>query len=178
MFNQLSVAAVMVVWVSASAMTVAAHEKSEQMVIKPREFTIPKGLCSQLPAGLEVKGLGIERAQTVVESFQESGKHEREDDDARISFNLSSRITGTATDNFGGQYTFKYELRFNRPIALPGSGVITDTFRLTGSGAADGLSTFFRARVTLDSGSTPIGFEILEQAGDPASPRHGRERGA
>jgi len=29
------------------------------------------------------------------------------------------------------------------------------------------MSTFFRAKVTLDSGANPTGFEILEQTGDP-----------
>ena len=48
-----------------------------------------------------------------------------------------------------------------------GQGSPIDNFKLTGTGAADGMSTFFRARVTLDSGANPVGFEILEQTGDP-----------
>ena len=46
---------------SAGTGPLGAHDnggKSEQTLIKSREFTIPKGQCSQLPADLEVKGLG------------------------------------------------------------------------------------------------------------------------
>jgi len=161
--------ALMALAVSAGAGPLRAHEQrehSEQTVIKSREFTIPKGQCSQLPADLEVKGLGLERTKTEVESADEGGKHAG-DDDGRITYSLLSTITGTATDNFGGTYTFSYQLRFRKPSPIPGSGIATDNFRLTGTGAADGMSTFFRVRVTLDSGANPVGFELLEQTGDP-----------
>jgi hypothetical protein len=168
MFKRLMVpAALVVLALLAGAAATVAHENSEQTVIKPREFTIPKGQCPQLPPDLEVKGLGLERTQTVVESADEGGKHEGDDDEGRIIYNLSSRITGTATDNLGGSYTFSYQLRFKKPTPIPGSGIVIDNFKLTGTGAADGMSTFFRARVTLDSASNPIGFELLDQVGDP-----------
>ena len=165
------VAAVLMVFaLSAGAELALAHEKSEQTVIKSREFTIPRGQCSQLPADLEVKGLGLERTKTVVESADERGQHAGDDDEGRISritYSLVSTITGTATDNRGGTYTFSYQLRFTKPSLIPGTGIATDNFKLTGTGAADGMSTFFRVRVTLDSGANPVGFEILEQTGDP-----------
>jgi len=142
-------------------------ERSEQTVIKSREFTIPKGQCSQLPADLEVKGLGLERTKTVVESAGQRVKHAGDDDEGRITYSLLSTITGTATDNFGGTYTFRYQLRFVAPSRIPGSTIVTDNFSLHGTGAADGMSTFFRARVTLDSGANVVGFELLEQTGDP-----------
>ena len=130
-------------------------ERSQQTVIVSRAFTIPKGQCSQLPADVEVQGLGLERTTTVAEEI-----------DGRLHYSRLSTISGTATDNFGGQYTFVYHNRLaNAPI--PGSGIDIDTFKLTGKGAANGMSTFFRAKVTLDSGANPIGFEILEQNGDP-----------
>jgi hypothetical protein len=159
--------ALMTLALSAGAGPLGAHdtsEKSEQTVIKSREFTIPKGQCSQLPANVEVKGLGLERTTTVVESAAQGDKVHG---DEGVTYSLSSRITGTATDNFGGSYTFTYQLRFKNPSRIPGSGIATDHFRLTGTGAADGMSTFFRARVTFDSGANPVGFEILEQTGDP-----------
>jgi len=162
--------ALMALALSAGAGPLGAHdtsERSEQTVIKSREFTIPKGQCSQLPANLEVKGLGLERTTTVVESADERVKRAGARDESRITYSLSSTITGTATDNLGGTYTFSYQLRFKRPSLIPGSGIATDNFKLTGTGAADGMSTFFRARVTFDSGANPIGFEILEQTGDP-----------
>ena len=155
---------------SAGAGPALAHEnaeKSEQTVIKSREFTIPMGQCSQLPADLEVKGQGLERTATVVESADEGGKHEGGGDEGRITYNLLSRITGTATDNRGGRYTFSYLLRLKKPIPIPGVGIVIDTFKLTGTGAADGMSTFFRVRVTFDSGANPVAFELLEQTGDP-----------
>ena len=162
--------ALMVLGLSAGAGAVLAHEKaerSEQTVIKSREFTIPKGQCSQLPADLEVKGLGLERTTTVVESAEERGKHDGDDNEGRITYSLLSTITGTATDNLGGSYTFSYQLRFKKPTLIPGSGIATDNFRLRGTGTADGMSTFFRVRVTLDSGANPVAFELLEQTGDP-----------
>lgn len=163
----MAAAALMVLVPLAGAAGALAREKSEQTVIKSREFTIPKGQCSQLPADLELKGLGLERTTTVVESADQGGRHEGDDDDGRITYSLLSRITGTATDNFGGRYTFSYELRLKKPIPLPGTGIIIDTFELKGTGAADGMSTFFRARVTFDSGANPIAFELLEQTGQP-----------
>jgi hypothetical protein len=80
---------------------------------------------------------------------------------------MEGPVTGTATDNFGGKYTFSYEFHFKKPAPLPGSGVVVDTFKLTGTGAADGLSTFFTARATFDSASNFTGVEILEQSGQP-----------
>jgi hypothetical protein len=160
-------ASLMVVVPLAGAATGPTREHSEQTVIKSRDFTIPKGQCPQFPADLEVTGRGLERTTTVVESAEQGGRHG--DDDGRITYSLVSQITGTATDNLGGKYTFGYQLRFKKPIPVPGSGIVIDTFKLTGTGAANGMATFFRARVTIDSGANPIGFEILEQTGQPSS---------
>ena len=68
---------------------------------------------------------------------------------------------------FGGSYTFTYQLNSRKPIPIPGSGIMIDNFKLTGTGVADGLSTFFRARATFDSGFNFIGGEILEESGTP-----------
>ena len=106
-------------------------------------------------------------SQDVVERADQHVKHAGERDEGRITYSLSSTITGTATDNLGATYTFSYQLRFKNPSLIPGSGIAIDNFTLTGTGAADGMSTFFRARVTFDSGANPIGFEIFEQTGDP-----------
>ena len=118
--------ALMVLALSVGAGMVRAHgrnEKSEQTVIKSREFTIQKGRCSQLPGDLEVKGLGLERTTTVVESADDRGQPAGDDDDGRITYSLLSTITGTATDNLGGAYTFRYQLRFRAPSLLPGSAI-------------------------------------------------------
>jgi len=168
--RQMVAAACMVLGLSAAAGAVLAHEnaeKSEQTVIKSRDFTIPRGQCPQLPADLEVKGLGLERTTTVVESADEGGRHHGDDAEGAITYRLVSTITGTATDSRGGKYTFSYQLRFKKPIPVPGSGIAIDNFKLTGTGAADGMATFFRVRVTLDSGANPVAFELLEQTGDP-----------
>lgn len=140
-------------------------ERTEQTVIKPREFTIPKGQCSQIAADIEVKGLGVERTTTVVESAGQGDRHDGRSGGLLYSF--STKITGTATDNFGGTYTFAYQFHFTKPAPLPGSGIVVDRFELTGTGAANGLSTFFRARATFDSASNFVGGEILEQSGQP-----------
>jgi hypothetical protein len=156
-----AVATLTAVAVAAGTTMVHAHgsdqrgETSRQTVIVSRTFTIAKGQCSQLPADVEVQGLGLERTTTVAEEV-----------DGRLTYSRLSTITGTATDNFGGKYSFEYHNRL-RNAPIPGSGIDVDTFKLTGKGAANGVATFFRARVTLDSGANPIGFEILEQSGDP-----------
>jgi hypothetical protein len=169
MFKRLMVAAGFTALVlSLDAALAFAHEKSKQTVIKPRDFTLPKAgrQCSQLPIGLVVKGLGLERTTTVVESAHEGDKHESDEDELGISYTFLSRITGTATDNFGGAYTFSYQLALEKPVTLPGVGIVIDTFKLTGTGAADGLSTFLKGKATFDSASNPT-FEILEQSGQP-----------
>lgn len=148
--------------------TVAADgtaEHSEQTVIQSRTFTIPAGQCPQLPANVEVKGLGVERTTTTIEATGDN--EDRGKPDLRGS--LVSRISGTATDNLGGTYTFNYELRFKKPIPVPGTATVIDRFRLTGNGAADGMATFFRATVKFDSGFNPMfeTFQIVEQSGDP-----------
>ena len=130
-----------------------------QTVIRSRTFTIPAGQCPQLPAGVSVDGLGLERTTTVVEESGEGGN--------RLTYHLTSKIDGTATDTAGGKYRFSYELRLQKPARLPGTAVAVDTFTLSGVGAADGLSTFIRVKVTLDSGANPIAFDILEQSGEP-----------
>jgi hypothetical protein len=147
---------------SAGMATASAQEdkeKSEQTVIKSRTFTIPRGQCPHLPADLTVEGLGLERTKTIV---RERGGDERP---GALHASLSSTITGTATDNAGGTYTFTYNLRVDSPI--PGSGIAVDVFTLTGRGRANGLSTAFRAKVTFDSGFNPIAFELLQASGDP-----------
>jgi hypothetical protein len=161
-------AAFMLLVLSAGARVARAHEKSEQTVIKSRDFTIPKAgrQCSQLPVGLVVKGLGLERTTTVVKSADEGDKHESDEAEVGISYSLLSRITGTATDNFGGTYTFSYQFALEKPVTLPGVGIVIDTFKLTGTGAADGLSTFLKGKATFDSAANPT-FEILEQSGQP-----------
>jgi len=59
------------VWVavSATATVALAHERSEQTVIRSRDFTIARGQCTALPADLEIKGLGLERFTTVAARF-------------------------------------------------------------------------------------------------------------
>jgi len=160
MLKRLMVAAACIALaLSTGAATARAHEKgeqSEQTIIRSRDFTIAKGQCSQLPANLEVKGVGLERTKTVVD-----------EDEGGFTYSLSSTITGTATDNFDGKYTFRYQLRLKKPIPLPGVGIVIDTFQLTGTGAANGMSTFFRVRVTFDAGANPTDFAILEQSGNP-----------
>jgi hypothetical protein len=168
--------ALAVLVVSAGAVAAYADDDGGQKdtVVRPRTFTIAKGQCPALPGNLEINGQGIERTKTRItvggdeDDADDEDQDDEEGDENRggIHFSISTRITGTATDNLGGRYKFTYRLRGTSPI--PGSGIAIDTFKLTGKGAADGLSTFFRARVTFDSNINIIGFEFLETAGDPA----------
>jgi hypothetical protein len=167
MAGQKTSAALVAVALTAGAGIALAAEHSEQTVIRSRDFTIAKGQCPNLRPDLEITGIGLERTTTVVDSAGDSDDRGRHDSAERLTFNLSSTITGTATDSLGGTYTFKYQLRLAKPVALPGTGIVTDTFRLSGTGAADGMATFFRVRVTFDAGSNPIAFEVLDQSGDP-----------
>ncbi len=149
---------------------VASEDESEQTIVKPREFTIPRGQCSQLPPYLELHGQGIERTKIEIDRGEQGEKqggerHEADKHDSGVSYSVSTSITGTATDNFGGRYTFRYQLHLLSPI--PGTGMATDRFKLTGNGEANGLSTFFTARVTFDSAFNFVGGEFLQQVGDP-----------
>jgi hypothetical protein len=159
------IAAALFVSAAAAGATLIASERGEQTVIRSRDFTIARGQCPQLPAGVEVKGLGLERTTTVVTGANEGDGHQHDDDG--LTYSLLSRIDGTATDNLGGTYRFSYLLRFRKPAQLPGTAIAVDTFELSGTGAADGMSTFIKVRVTLDSGANPVAFEILEQSGNP-----------
>ena len=156
--RRIGITAVVIAW-SASSGLARAHDgddRSRQTVIKSRTFTIAKGQCPQLPADVEIQGLGLERTITDIEGAN-----------GDLRGTLLSRISGTATDNAGGRYTFSYQLQFRKAAPIPGTGIIVDTFRMTGTGVANGFSTFFRARVTFDAGFNPVAFELLEQAGDP-----------
>ena len=166
MATHVRMAAALAVCAAAAGGPIAlANEQSEQTVIRSRQFTIARGQCPQLGADVEIKGLGLERSITVVESTADDDKHQQGAE--RLTYSFVSTISGTATDNLGGTYRFSYQLRFKKPARLPGTAIVVDTFKLSGTGAADGMSTFFRARVTLDSGANPIAFEILEQSGEP-----------
>ena len=158
------IAAALLLSVAAGGATLIASERSEQTVIRSRDFTIAPGQCPQLPGGVEVKGLGLERTTTTVTSAEDDRSHQPDDG---LTYTLLSRIDGAATDNLGGTYRFRYRLRFKKPAVVPGTAIAVDTFELSGTGAADGMSTFVKLRVTLDSGANPIAFEILEQSGNP-----------
>jgi hypothetical protein len=161
------ITAAVVFALAAGAGIALADEHSEQTVIRSRDFTIAKGQCPQLRPDLEIKGVGLERTTTVVESASDGEERGHNDGAERLSYSLSIKISGTATDNLGGNYTFRYQLRLARPVVLPGTGIVTDTFRLSGTGAADGMATFFRVKVTFDAGANPIAFELLDQSGNP-----------
>jgi hypothetical protein len=167
-------AAVAVLVVSAGVVAVRADDDGgkKDTVVRPRTFTIAKGQCPALPGNLEIHGQGIERTKTKITigdgDEDDADADDDEDGDENpggVTFSISTRITGTATDNLGGRYKFSYRLRVKSPI--PGTGIAIDTFKLTGTGAANGLSTFFRASVTFDSNINVIGFEFLDTAGDP-----------
>ena len=165
MRNRLMCAAALIL--SAGAVASFAQRDSDQVIIRQRDFTLPtdRGPCSQLPDGLVVQGRGTERTWIEIDNDGEDDGDDRGTKEGRPTQHVSTKITGTATDNHGGTYTFSYSNRFETP--LPGSGIMVDRFALKGKGAANGLSTFFRARVTADSTGNLISFEILRQSGDP-----------
>ncbi len=168
MIKQLMCATVLVLlgpsaW-QATVLAEEGREHSVQTVIQSRTFTIPAGRCPQLPANAEVRGLGVERTTTTIEGAEDRGEDRGK---TGLRGSVLSRISGAATDNLGGTYTFSYQLKYSSPI--PGTGIVTDTFRLTGNGVANGMSTFFKATVDFDSGFNPLfeTFHLLEQSADP-----------
>jgi hypothetical protein len=165
MLKRLMCAAALIL--SAGAVATFAQHDSDQINIRPRDFTLPtdRGPCSQLPDGLVVQGHGTERTWIEIDNDGEGDGDDRQANEGRPTQHVSTKITGTATDNQGGTYTFSYSNRFETP--LPGPGIMVDRFAITGRGAANGLSTFFRARVTADSTGNLIAFEILRESGDP-----------
>ena len=206
MFRRLLVtAAFMTLLVSAGA-TAALAAESEVTTVRPIEFTIPAGQCPNLPADLSVSGQGTERTTTEIEVANADGDDDRDRDGRRgkdrddhegddgdrngnrgrdrdededevraTEFTVFTIITGTATDNEGGSYRFSYHNRVEG--SAPGTGVMTDHFRLTGRGRANGLFSAFKANVTFGPVSDPFnvfamltGFEFVFAVGDPFDP--------
>ena len=205
MFRRLLVtAAFMTLLVSAGA-TAALAAESEVTTVRPIEFTIPAGQCPNLPADLSVSGQGTERTTTEIEVRDADGdddgdrnrnsgrdrdedgnrngnrgrdRDEDEDEVRATEFTVFTIITGTATDNEGGSYRFSYHNRVEG--SAPGTGVMTDHFRLTGQGRANGLFSAFKANLTFAPLGDPIdtsaifnaitGFEFVFAVGDPFNP--------
>ena len=105
-------------------------------------------------------------------------RDEDEDEVRATEFTVFTIITGTATDNQGGSYRFSYHNRVEG--SAPGTGVMTDHFRLTGQGRANGLFSAFKANLTFAPLGDPIdtsaifnaitGFEFVFAVGDPFNP--------
>ena len=113
-------------------------------------FELTQASCPQLTTpGLIVTGSGTART-----SLDGNG-------------NAHTNITGTATDNAGGQYVFNYHDNTRvTGTTFPIEVMITDHFNLVGNGGANHVHTFFVLRLLFTS---PTDFTILfgRAHGDP-----------
>lgn len=115
----------------AAAGGVAANPHEER---SPVEFTLTPAQCPQLQ--VTVTGMG-ERVVVTNEWTDRNGVTHRAIDD---------RAQGTATDDAGGTYRFKYHARTKvliPPGTYPQVHRVIDHFRLNGKGSADNLRVAF-----------------------------------
>jgi hypothetical protein len=154
MFRRIGVAAVVAVCALAGTAGALASGNSTTEVY-PVEFTIAPGQCPNLPSDVEVRGKGVAKTTTTVSTGH----------DGKINLRVFTFISGTATDNFGGFYFFSYHNDLQSGV--PGTGWISDHFRLSGIGKASGLFSAFIARVALDENFELIDFVPTWSVGDP-----------
>ena len=115
--------------------------------------------CPSLP-GLTIAGSGEELAVT----------NSRIDADGVTHVEANVLVTGTATDNDGGNYGFNYHNHASQEIApggFPFSAVITDHFNLVGSGRGNQMAVNFVARLTFTSPTDPPQVEFVHIHGNP-----------
>jgi hypothetical protein len=124
----------------------------------PVNFVLSSATCSNLPDGTTITGSGTETSMTTI----------RTDRSGVTMIVNATHARGIATDQAGNEYVFNYsnEFRVSDTTANPGtfSGLMTDSFSLSGSGPAR-LSNGFTAGITTDFAS--FGFQELNSRGDP-----------
>lgn len=125
----------------------------------PVSFVLSSAACSNLPGGTTINGSGTETSITTI----------RTDRSGVTMVVNATHARGTATDQAGNAYVFNYsnEFRVSDTTANPAtfSGLMTDSFSLSGSGPAR-LSNGFAARLTTDL-ATFFSFQELNSRGDP-----------
>lgn len=125
------------------------------------DFTITSEMCSNLPDGTTIEGLGTMKSITTVLT-KKSGV---------TTVMNASHAHGTATDQDGNRYVFDYsnEFRASNTVAEPDllSGRMTDHFSLSGRGRAK-LNNGF---VALFSAAADFSFfsfdDVISSHGDP-----------
>jgi hypothetical protein len=98
--------------------------------IEAVSFTMTSQQCSQLPAGVTVKGSGTKRTWLTSSTDANGVTH-----DSSVSI-----ISGAATDNKGGKYWFDYHDSYNvSHTAPPYVALLTDHFDLVKKGSLAGV---------------------------------------
>jgi len=117
-------------------------------------WTLAAGICPSLPPDLLLSGSG-ERHKVSTTKVNADGS---------IQVLINDLVTGTATDNQGGAYRFKYT---NHSIDIATAGGVhrismEDSFVMNGQGSADHMNIGFNWDWTYSSPSGP--FDVLPLA--------------
>lgn len=137
----------------------AASPNAESTIIfeEPIEFTLPAGVCPDLPADLAIEFTGTIRGHLHV-SVDAAGV---------FHVNAPDSIVGTATDSAGETYRFNYHnVLTAQDGGFPIVARITDHFNLVGNGAADQLHVGFTLRLIITEDGESVAFAV--DRGDPA----------
>ena len=147
-----------VLWLAFGVGTVAAHGDKTVEEIPATFATLDSTTCQYLPAGTSITWSGFEKSVTTT----------RTDRQGITTVSNSTDAHGTATDQDGNRYHFRYDntFRVSNTEADPDvfSGVMKDAFSLHGKGPAR-LSNGFVAVFTTDF-STLFTFDPLSSFGD------------
>lgn len=128
-------AAVGIVLLGASPALARSHINAQSTLNEPVTWTLAPGLCPSLPADLVLSGSGERHKVT----------NTKANADGSISVLINDLVTGTATDNQGGTYHFKYTNHSIDSISAGGAHQISmvDSFVLNGDGSAKHMNIGF-----------------------------------
>ena len=132
-------------------------------------WTIADGQCSLLPAGTVITGTG-----TLLDKVTTRNRR-----DGTMSITFDDHASGTATDQNGNVYEWRYDndLKQANTIANPNfyTGRMTDSFRLRGGGPLH-LSNGFVANIEEDRTAGTFVINPLSSYGDPFNFPNGPNR--
>ncbi len=134
--------------VYAASQAAAASRKNAVTV----NWTLPAGQCPSLPPGLILSGSG-ERHQVI---------NEKTGNDGSRTVIINDVVNGTAWDNEGGAYHFKYT-NHSTDVSSTGGGThqisMVDSFVLNGKGSAKHMNVGFNWSWTYQDGAGP--FDVI-----------------
>ena len=138
----------------------AANNPSRSETSFPVSWTVESANCTQIPAGTTVTGSGTMRVVTTTRVDVGGVQHER----------IDAHAEGSAVDQAGNQYSFRYDniLIIKNSLARPQvfNGLMVDAFGLHGHGPA-AMTNGFTADFTEDRDALTAAITPRSVRGDP-----------